>query len=174
MSEITLIGLGAMGSALAQALLKAEREVTIWNRSPKKMQPLMRLGAKGTTDLGEAMEASSRLMICITDYAATSLLLDQPGLPSLLKDRTVIQFSTGTPKEAAEFDTWVKAQGGTYLDGAIMVNPAATEKNTAISSPNPISKKPSPVQPKSVKNPSTMSVRTSVRRRLSTWRCCPT
>ena len=125
MSEITMIGLGPMGAALAQALLKAGREVTVWNRSPKKMEPLVALGAKGTTDFGEALEASSRVMICITDYAATSALLDQPGLPSILNRRTVIQFSTGTPKEAADFDTWVRAQGATYLDGAIMVNPAS-------------------------------------------------
>ena len=120
-----MIGLGAMGAALAQALLKAGREVTVWNRSPKKMEPLVALGAKSTTDFGEALEASSQVMICITDYAATSVLLDQPGLPSLLNGRTVIQFSTGTPKEAADFDTWVKAQGANYLDGAIMVNPAS-------------------------------------------------
>jgi len=125
MSEITMIGLGAIGSALAQTLLKAGRGVTVWNRSPKKMEPLVALGARGTTDLGEAIEASSRLMICITDYAATSVLLNQPGVPSLLNDRTVIQFSTGTPKEAADFETWVGAQGATYLDGAIMVNPAS-------------------------------------------------
>lgn len=124
MSEITMIGSGAMGSAIAQALLKVGREVTVWNRSIKRTEPLVQLGASGTTELGEAIEASTRLIICITDYAATSMLLDQPGLPSLLNDRTVIQLSTGTPKEAADFDAWVRSQGANYLDGAIMANPA--------------------------------------------------
>lgn len=36
MSDISVIGTGAMGSALARALLKAGREVTVWNRSPEK------------------------------------------------------------------------------------------------------------------------------------------
>ena len=47
MSGISVIGLGAMGSALARALVKAGHEVTVWNRSPQKMEPLVDLGADG-------------------------------------------------------------------------------------------------------------------------------
>ena len=36
MSEVTVIGLGNMGSALARALLENGRAVTVWNRSPEK------------------------------------------------------------------------------------------------------------------------------------------
>ena len=38
MSEISMIGLGAMGSALARALLKSGHGLTVWNRSPQKME----------------------------------------------------------------------------------------------------------------------------------------
>ncbi len=44
MSEITMIGLGAMGSALARALLKSGHELTVWNRTAQKMAPLVDLG----------------------------------------------------------------------------------------------------------------------------------
>ena len=125
MSELSLIGLGAMGSALAQTLIKAGRDITVWNRSPEKMEPLVALGAAGTTDLEEAVEASSRLMICVSDYSATSALLNQPEVSPLLDGRIVIQLSTGTPREAADYDKWARAQGAAYLDGAIMVNPAS-------------------------------------------------
>ena len=40
-----------------------------------------------------------------------------------LSGRTLIQLSTGTPKEARECETWMKNCGGDYLDGAIMVYP---------------------------------------------------
>ena len=39
MSEVSVIGLGNMGSALARALLENGRQVTVWNRSPRKAAP---------------------------------------------------------------------------------------------------------------------------------------
>ena len=62
-------------------------------------------------------------MICIDNYEATSKLFDQAGPAALLAGRTVIQMSTGTPKEAGDSDIWFRDQGATYLDGAIMVYP---------------------------------------------------
>ena len=46
MSHITILGTGAMGSRMALQLLKAEHEVTVWNRSSDKVQPLLMAGAK--------------------------------------------------------------------------------------------------------------------------------
>jgi 3-hydroxyisobutyrate dehydrogenase-like beta-hydroxyacid dehydrogenase len=45
MSEITVIGLGNMGSALARALLESGCAVTVWNRSLQKAAPLADNGA---------------------------------------------------------------------------------------------------------------------------------
>ncbi len=123
MSEISVIGLGAMGTALAQALLKAGHEVIVWNRSTEKIQPVVALGATGAPDFDYALRASPRMMICIADYNATTMLLDQPGVIPHLNGRTVIQFSTGTPREAGDSDARIREHGGAYLDGAIMVNP---------------------------------------------------
>ena len=47
MSDITVIGLGSMGSALARALVKAEHSVTVWNRSLEQMDCIIALGANG-------------------------------------------------------------------------------------------------------------------------------
>lgn len=123
MSEITVIGLGAMGAALAHDLLKAGHEVTVWNRSPERMERIVELGAKGVPDLGDALRASPRIMICINDYNATSMLLDRPEVTPHLDGRTVIQLSTGTPEEAGDADILFRKHGATYLDGAIMVYP---------------------------------------------------
>ncbi len=123
MSEISVIGLGAMGAALARALLKAGHEVTVWNRSPEKTEPIVALGAEGSPELGDALRASPRIIICIDDYEATSMLFHQPEVTPHLDGRTVIQLSTGTPREASDSDIWFREHGATYLDGAIMVYP---------------------------------------------------
>lgn len=67
-SDITVVGLGAMGSALAAALLDAGRDVTVWNRSLDKMKPLEARGARGTAELGEAISSSPKTVICLLNY----------------------------------------------------------------------------------------------------------
>ena len=79
MSEITLIGLGAMGTAIANALLKKNCDLTVWNRSPEKMKSVQGLGAKTNQSLKEAITSSQIIIICIHGYEATQSLLEQPG-----------------------------------------------------------------------------------------------
>ena len=131
MSEITLIGLGAMGSALGRAMLENKFELTVWNRSPEKTETLVDLGAKAASSLEAAIEASPRVMICITEYETSRKLLDQPSVVSRLVNKTIIQLSTGTPGEVRKMAQWVNNQGANYLDGSIMVYPPTIGKEAA-------------------------------------------
>jgi 3-hydroxyisobutyrate dehydrogenase-like beta-hydroxyacid dehydrogenase len=123
MGDISVVGLGAMGAALARALLKAGRSVTVWNRTAEKMQPLVAEGALAAANLADALTVSSKIIICLPDYDTTAELVDQSTIRPLLKGRTVIQLSTATPKEAAASQRWFHDQGAAYLDGAIMCWP---------------------------------------------------
>ncbi len=49
MSEISVLGLGNMGAALAKSLLASGRSVTVWNRSADKAKPLIDAGAEVAT-----------------------------------------------------------------------------------------------------------------------------
>lgn len=123
MSDITVIGLGSMGSALARVLVKAEHSVTVWNRSLEKMDRVIALGANGADTILGAVQASPIILVCIDNYAATRNLLGTNDVARELSGRTLIQFSTGTPKEARDSETWMKDFGGDYLDVAIMEYP---------------------------------------------------
>jgi 3-hydroxyisobutyrate dehydrogenase-like beta-hydroxyacid dehydrogenase len=112
-----------MGSALARTLLDAGRNVTVWNRSPEKIQPLVALGARGASNFGEALAASPRVIVCLLDYDTTKELFEQPDVLPLLNGHTVIQLSTATPKEAAISEKWFGDHGASYLDGAILCWP---------------------------------------------------
>lgn len=111
MSDIMVIGLGAMGAALAWAQLRAGHAVTVWNRSPEKVAPLVALGAEGAAGVAEAVQASPTIMVCVDNYAVTDALLQADDAAARLDGRTVIQFSTGTPKEARGAEAWLAAQG---------------------------------------------------------------
>ena len=123
MSEITLIGLGAMGAAIARALLDRGCNLTVWNRSADKGAALVEAGATMAESLKQAIEASPRIMVCIHGYSNTRALLDHPDVVPLLSGRTLVQTSTGTPAEAREAEAWIQSHGGRYLDCSIMVYP---------------------------------------------------
>lgn len=123
MSDITVIGLGSMGSALARALLQAKHGITVWNRTIAKMQPLVALGAEGAASAAAAVQASPIVLICIDNYAVTRSLLGADELSAHVAGRTLIQLSTGTPQEARDGERWARDRGADYLDGAIMAYP---------------------------------------------------
>ncbi len=60
MSEVSVIGLGNMGSALARVLQENGRAVTVWNRSPEKAAPLVDMGAALAPSAAAAITIASR------------------------------------------------------------------------------------------------------------------
>ncbi len=62
-SEIAILGLGAMGSGLANAFVSHKHRVTVWNRSPGKMAPFVQAGASPAASPAEAIAASPVIMM---------------------------------------------------------------------------------------------------------------
>lgn len=112
-----------MGSAIANAFVNRGHAVTVWNRSPDRMQAFTELGAHCAASAEEAVAASPVSVICIDDYAATHELIDKSGLDKQLAGKVLVQVSTGTPKEARDLGSWVLGQSAAYLDGAILAYP---------------------------------------------------
>jgi 3-hydroxyisobutyrate dehydrogenase-like beta-hydroxyacid dehydrogenase len=124
MTDVTMIGLGAMGSALARAIIGAGHSVTIWNRRAARMEPLVSLGATAASSPRDAAKASPVTVVCVDNYDATRRLIDESGMLEPLSGRTVVQLSTGTPAEARDLSNWLTARGVNVLDGAIMAYPS--------------------------------------------------
>jgi 3-hydroxyisobutyrate dehydrogenase-like beta-hydroxyacid dehydrogenase len=68
--RIGFIGLGNMGAAIAANLLKANHEVTVWNRSAVKAEPLIAAGAKLAASPGEAAAKKDAVVTMLADDAA--------------------------------------------------------------------------------------------------------
>ena len=62
MSDVTVIGLGAMGSAIANEFLNAGHDVTVWNRGPEKTEPLRASGVQCADSPAEFRGALPRRM----------------------------------------------------------------------------------------------------------------
>src|SRR6476660_8010135 len=102
MSDVSALGLGQMGSALARSLVKAGHHVTVWNRSPVKVQPLVELGAAGVGRVAAAVASSPVLLVCVDSYQTTRAMFESRDVLEELSGRAVVQLSTGSPREARE------------------------------------------------------------------------
>jgi 3-hydroxyisobutyrate dehydrogenase-like beta-hydroxyacid dehydrogenase len=121
--NVTLIGAGRMGSALATVLFHKGFATTVWNRTGAKTQALSRLGLSVAQSLEEAVREADIVVVSVSDYGSTRQLLRQPDIETALRGKIVVQLSSGTPKEAREMDSWAGRCGISYLDGAILGSP---------------------------------------------------
>ncbi|MEN7547599.1 NAD(P)-binding domain-containing protein [Rapidithrix thailandica] len=121
---VSVIGLGAMGSTLALLLVKNGYQVTVWNRTSAKAESLIREGATLATSAVAAVKASPVTVICVHNYAATDDILHTEEIENNVSGRTFIQLTSGSPKEARDFEAWTRKHGARYLDGAIQAAPS--------------------------------------------------
>ena len=119
--KITVLGLGAMGTALARAALAANLDITVWNRTATRAEPLVAQGATAATDSGSAIAAADLVVICLLDYPSVRAVLDAAG--ATLHGKTILNLTNGTPEQARGLAAWAEAEGADYLDGGIMAIP---------------------------------------------------
>jgi 3-hydroxyisobutyrate dehydrogenase-like beta-hydroxyacid dehydrogenase len=65
--RIAFIGLGRMGAGIAANVLKSGMEMTVWNRTPGKCEPLRAMGAAvAETPRQATIGADVALMACVS------------------------------------------------------------------------------------------------------------
>jgi 3-hydroxyisobutyrate dehydrogenase-like beta-hydroxyacid dehydrogenase len=126
MTDISVIGLGSMGSALATTLLANGYSVTVWNRSTAKAEPLCAAGASLAESAASAIAASPATITCIASHEQTIELLQDLG--TALDGKTVIELSTGGAEEAEKLAALLSRNGASWLIGIINAYPTAIGK----------------------------------------------
>lgn len=131
MSDISVVGLGRMGAALASALLRSGRSVTVWNRAADKAAPLVEAGALLAASPEEAVAASDATVVCVKNHKTTIELLTP--LAGGLAGKTIIDLSTGSAEEASDLVAMLTAAGAGWQIGMINAYPSGIGKEeTAI------------------------------------------
>jgi 3-hydroxyisobutyrate dehydrogenase-like beta-hydroxyacid dehydrogenase len=118
-SAVTLLGLGAMGAALARTWLAAGHPLTVWNRNPHRSAALAAEGARVADSAAEAVAASTLVVVCLLDDAS----VDEALAGVDLTDRDLVNLTTSTPAQARARAEWARERGARYLDGGIMAVP---------------------------------------------------
>jgi 3-hydroxyisobutyrate dehydrogenase-like beta-hydroxyacid dehydrogenase len=120
-TSVTLLGTGAMGSALAASLLDAGHATTVWNRTPGRDTDLAARGAASAPTAHDAVTASPVVVACLYDHASVHQTLDP--VVGDLRGRTLVNVTTTSPNDSRELAAWAADHGIDYLDGAILAVP---------------------------------------------------
>ncbi|MDA8329337.1 MAG: NAD(P)-dependent oxidoreductase [Betaproteobacteria bacterium] len=83
------IGLGRMGAGMASRLCQAGHELTVYNRSPERLQPLIALGAKAAKNIAEACDAEVVFTMLANDAALDEVVQGPSGMLAHLKSGAI-------------------------------------------------------------------------------------
>ena len=121
--DVSILGLGAMGTIMARAFLKQGKRVAIWNRSPGKAEALVAAGAH-LCESAEAALAASPVAICVLlDGAALRQTLGADGVTHALANCTIVNFTTGSEEDDLALEELITPAGGHYVKGMVVAYP---------------------------------------------------
>lgn len=101
--DVTVIGMGNMGRALALRLLGDGHAVTVWNRTPGRAQEVVAAGAREVATLVQATTNTQAVALSLADDAAVLEVVTAPGgLAAQLPEQAVlVDMSTVNPDTSA-------------------------------------------------------------------------
>ncbi len=137
MMDIGFIGLGTMGSRIAENLLKAGHKVRVWNRSRPSVDALAREGATPVSTAREAFSGDA-VFSMLADDAAVHAVID-PLLDGAPKGLVHVNMATISVALARDLAARHGEQGLFYVAATVFGRPelAAAAKLTIVAAGDP-------------------------------------
>jgi 3-hydroxyisobutyrate dehydrogenase len=117
--RVTVLGTGAMGAGVAQSLLREGHDVTVWNRSRERAEPLAGHGATVADDPGSAVAEAEVVLLTLFDADAVVDVLEQAA-GDAPTDAVWVQAST-VGVEGSDTVVQIAAKYGITLVEAMML-----------------------------------------------------
>jgi 3-hydroxyisobutyrate dehydrogenase len=122
--RIGWIGAGRMGLPMAELLLKAGHDVSVWNRTAAKAEPLGRLGAKVVRSVADLAQTDIVFSIVSTGkdleevyFGSAGVAANKAKLPAIFVDCSTIGVD-----ESAAIRTRLAALGAAYIAAPVSGN----------------------------------------------------
>ena len=132
MPGIGFIGMGAMGSRMAQRLLAAGYPLTVYNRTPEKAQPLVAQGARVAASPQTLAASSDIILLSLADDAAVeSVFLGRDGIIAAARPGTIcVDTSTIAPATSRTIAEAARWNDVAVLDAPVSGSVAQVEAGT--------------------------------------------
>ena len=121
--KIGFIGLGRMGHGVAENLLKAGHEVTVWNRSQEPVQALVAKGAKAAKSPEDALQGDAVFSMLSNDQVMRDVGLAGPLLDKAAKGLVHVCMATISAAFGKELQAAHKSRGLDYLSAPVFGRP---------------------------------------------------
>jgi 3-hydroxyisobutyrate dehydrogenase-like beta-hydroxyacid dehydrogenase len=131
--DIGFIGLGDMGQGIVPRLLQAGHQVTGWNRTSEKAQPLIDIGMKWGESPAAVAATSEIVFSVVTDGAAVrAVAFGADGVVAGLGEGSVyLDMSTIDPEVSRSVAAEFASRGLTMLDAPLSGSPITLEQGNA-------------------------------------------
>jgi len=117
---VAVLGLGQMGSRYAERLIRAGLEVTVWNRTAARSEPLAAAGARVASSPADAADSCDIMITAFENAGAlTATLLTAETRAHLSSRHLVIDTSTVHPRDALAAQMLLHKHGAHYLDAPV-------------------------------------------------------
>lgn len=118
---IGLIGLGLMGSAIAERLHASGFSVIGWDIAAPARARLRKLGGQPATSATDVFTRCDRILLSLPDTKITRSVLSEAA-PTLHYGHIIADTTTGDPRDTEELCRQIAPTGATYLDATISGN----------------------------------------------------
>ncbi len=129
-SAVGLIGLGLMGSALADRLLGAGQRAIGWDIDAERRTAHRERGGDVARDAQEVFSSCSRVLLSLPSHREVGDVMQAAGA-ALCRGLTIIDTTTGDPASSEELAQTLSGQGIVYLDATISGSSAQVRAGSA-------------------------------------------
>lgn len=132
--KIGLIGIGLVGTAIAERLLRAGYEVIGCDTAPDRTQHLATMGGTVAGSPQAVSASASQVILSLPDTAAVRAVIAGPQgiLSAKRKPAHVIDTTTGDPEETVQLAQSLLEEGVLYLDATISGSSGQIAKREAV------------------------------------------
>lgn len=129
--RVTVLGMGAMGAGMARSLLREGIEVTVWNRTAERSEPLSDDGAAVALDPIAAVTDADVVVAMLFDTAATLDVMAKV-LPAMKEGAVFVQSATVGVEGASQTASVAAEHGVAFLDCPVLGTKAPAEQGKLV------------------------------------------
>jgi 3-hydroxyisobutyrate dehydrogenase len=118
---VGFIGLGIMGSGMSRNLVSAGFDLTVWNRTPAKAQPLAAAGARVAASPADVARGCGVVFVCVSDTPDVEqvVLGDQGIVEGAAPGCLIIDMSTISPSATRSVAARLAERDVRFLDAPV-------------------------------------------------------
>ncbi|CAF4753296.1 unnamed protein product, partial [Rotaria sp. Silwood1] len=122
---VAVLGLGAMGSGIAENMLKNGYKLVVWNRTQSKTKALVDAGSISVATPREAAQQCDVIISCLfDDKSVFDIVQGENGLlAGIRKDSVHISTTTISPMAATQLTNLHQEKGVHYISGPVLGRP---------------------------------------------------